>query len=412
MALIVQKFGGTSVGTLDRIRRVAEIVATTQRVGHDVVVVVSAMSGETDRLIQMANQLSQNPDAREFDALVSTGECVSAALLTIALREKNIAACSLTGRQAQIFTSDAHRRARIKHIAIDAMKGLLAEKTIPVITGFQGVNAMGDVTTLERGGSDTSAVAIAAALKADECQIFTDVAGVYTSDPRIITDARLLERITYTEMLAFASLGAKVLHRQAVEFAKKHHIPIRVLSSFDVGTGTLISGQDAVKKPWVSGVAFDRRQAKLSIMGIPKENNGLHHLLDSVKHANFDIDMTVENHSSSKEAIDFIFTVHLDDYQKAVSFSETIAKDISAREIIVDDQIAKLSLIGLGMKSHAGVAAKIFQALGSEDIPIYLITSSEAKISTIIDEKHLEMGAQLLHKAFDLSQSISINEIN
>ncbi|OGT44390.1 MAG: aspartate kinase [Gammaproteobacteria bacterium RIFCSPHIGHO2_12_FULL_40_19] len=405
MALIVQKFGGTSVGTLDRISRVADIIATTQRAGHDVVVVVSAMSGETDRLIQMANQLSKNPHAREFDALVSTGECVSAALLTIALREKNIAACSLTGKQAQIFTSDAHRRAHITHIAIDTMKGLLAEKTIPVITGFQGVNAMGDVTTLERGGSDTSAVAIAAALKANECQIFTDVAGVYTSDPRIISDARLLDRITYTEMLALASLGAKVLHRQAVEFAKKHHIPVRVLSSFDAGTGTLISGQDAIKKPWVSGVAFDRRQAKLSIMGIPKENNGLDHLLTAIKNANFDIDMTVENHSSSQDAIDFIFTVHLDDYQKAVSFSETIAKDISARQIIVDDQIAKLSLVGLGMKSHAGVASKIFHALGSENIPIYLITSSEAKISTIIDEKHLEMGAQLLHDAFELSVS-------
>src|SRR3989338_2697440 len=313
MALIIQKFGGTSVGTLDRIRHVADIIIETQKAGHDVVVVVSAMSGETDRLIQMANQLAINPDSREYDALVSTGECVSAALLTIALREKKIAACSLNGKQAQIFTTDSHRRAHIKHINPDAIKGLLAEKTIPVITGFQGVNAMGDITTLERGGSDTSAVAIAAALKADECQIFTDVAGVYTSDPRIILDARLLDRITYTEMLALASLGAKVLHKQAVEFAKKHHIPVRVLSSFENGLGTLITGQDAVKKPWVSGVAFDRHQAKLSIMGIPKDSEGLNHLLESVKNANFEIDMTVQNHSSSQDAIDFIFTVHLDD---------------------------------------------------------------------------------------------------
>lgn len=402
MALIIQKFGGTSVGTLDRIRRVADIIIETQKAGHDVVVVVSAMSGETDHLIQMANQLAIHPDSREYDALVSTGECVSAALLTIALREKKIAACSLNGKQAQIFTTDSHRRAHITHINGDAIKGLLAEKTIPVVTGFQGVNAMGDITTLERGGSDTTAVAIAASLKADECQIFTDVAGVYTSDPRIISDARLLDRITYTEMLALASLGAKVLHKQAVEFAKKNHIPVRVLSSFENGAGTLVTGHDLVKKPIVSGVAFDRRQAKLSILGIPKETNALEQLLESLKKANFEIDMTVQNHSASKDAIDFIFTVHLDDYQKAILFSENIAKNISAREITADDQIAKLSLVGLGMKSHAGVASKIFQALGSENIPIYLITSTEAKISTIIDEKYLETGARLLHSAFDL----------
>ncbi len=404
MALIIQKFGGTSVGTLERITHVADIIAKTRDAGHDVVVVVSAMSGETDRLIQMAKQLAIHPESREYDALVSTGECVSAALLAIALCKKNIAAVSLTGKQAQIFTTDAHSRAHITHISGDAIKGLLAEKKIPVITGFQGVNAMGDVTTLERGGSDTTAVAIAAALKADECQIFTDVAGVYTSDPRIITDARLLDRISYAEMLALSSLGAKVLHRQAVEFAKKNHIPVRVLSSFTAGNGTLISGQDFVTKPWVSGVAFDRAQAKLSIMGIPREDEKLNHLLQSVKNANFDIDMTVQNHSASQDAIDFIFTVHLDDYQKAVLFSEKLAKDIFAREIIVDDQIAKLSLVGLGMKSHAGVAAKIFHALGAQNIPIYLITSTESKISTIVDEKHLETGARVLHRAFELGQ--------
>lgn len=402
MSLIIQKFGGTSLGTLERIRHAASIIANAHREGQDIVVVVSAMSGETDRLIQMCNQLSPTPQAREFDALVSTGECVSAALLSIALQELGISACSLTGRQAQIFTTESHRRARITQISVDAMRGVLAEKKIPVVTGFQGVNAMGDVTTLERGGSDTSAVAIAAALKADECQIFTDVAGVYTSDPRIVSDARLLSRITYTEMLALASLGAKVLHRQAVEFAKKHHIPVRVLSSFESGAGTLIAGQDGIKKPWVSGIAFDRHQAKLSIIGIPKKTNGLHHVLESVKTANFEVDMTVQNHSASEDAVDFIFTVHLDDYHGAVAFSEKVAKSVSAREVIVDDQIAKLSLVGLGMKSHAGVSAKIFQALGSQDIPIYLITSSEAKISTIIDAKHLEMGARLLHSAFEL----------
>lgn len=402
MALIIQKFGGTSVGTLDRIRHVANLIATSHREGHDIVVVVSAMSGETDRLIQMANELSSTPNAREYDALVSTGECVSAALLSLALNELGLNACSLTGRQARIFTSESHRRAHITQISVETLRGLLAEKKIPIVTGFQGVNAMGDVTTLERGGSDTSAVAIAVALKASECQIFTDVAGVYTSDPRIVSDARLLDRITYTEMLALASLGAKVLHRQAVEFAKKNHIPVRVLSSFEQGSGTLISGQDAVEKPSVSGVAFDRRQAKLSIMGIPKHTNGLQDVLASLKTANFEIDMTVQNHSKSDDAVDFIFTVHLDDYHKAVAFSKVVAKNVSAREVSADDQIAKLSLVGLGMKSHAGVASKIFQTLGSQDIPIYLITSSEAKISTIIDEKHLEMGARLLHRAFEL----------
>ncbi|MCX7121157.1 MAG: aspartate kinase [Gammaproteobacteria bacterium] len=402
MSLIIQKFGGTSLGTLERIRRVAEIISETKQAGHDIVIVVSAMSGETDRLIQMANQLSDKPSDREYDALVSTGECVSAALLSIALNNKGILSCSLTGRQAQIFTSEAHRRAHITHISTDAIKGLLAENKIPVITGFQGVNAMSDVTTLERGGSDTTAVALAAALKADECQIYTDVAGVYTSDPRIIPDARLLDRITYTEMLALSSLGAKVLARSSVEFAKKNHIPIRVLSSFEPGTGTIISGLDVVKKPFVSGVALDRRQIKLSILGIPKKNNGLQYFLAFMNDANFDIDMTVQNHSSSEDTVDFIFTVHCDDYQNALLFSEMIAKKTEAREVIVDDQIAKLSLVGLGMEAHAGVASKIFQTLGSQNIPIYLITSTDAKISTIIDEKHLEAGARLLHGAFDL----------
>ncbi len=402
MALIIQKFGGTSVGTLERIQHVANIIAKTRAAGHDVVVVVSAMSGETDRLIQMANQLSAKPAAREYDALVSTGESVSAALLTIALCEMGLPAQSLNGRQAQIFTTDAHRRAHITSISPDTIQGLIAEKKIPVITGFQGVNAIGDVTTLERGGSDTSAVAIAAALKADECQIFTDVAGVYTSDPRIVYNARLIDRITYIEMLALASLGAKVLHRQAVEFAKKHRIPVRVLSSFDEGNGTLITGQEGIVEPWVSGIAFDRKQVKFSILGIPKNNDQLSYMLKSVDQANFDIDMTVQNHAASDNAIDFTFTAHCDDYDKASAFSKKIATAVNARDIAIDDQIAKLSLVGLGMKSHAGVASKIFHTLGSENIPIYLITSTEAKISTIIDGKHLETGARLLHDAFEL----------
>lgn len=400
MSLIIQKFGGTSVGTLERIRHVARIIADTKSQGHDVVVVVSAMSGETDRLIHMAHQLSSHPDAREYDALVSTGENVSVALLTIVLRDMQIDACSLNGRQAKIFTSHAHRRAHITHIATDAIRGVLAEKKIPVITGFQGVNAMGDVTTLERGGSDTSAVAIAAALKADECQIYTDVAGVYTSDPRVISNARLLERITYTEMLALASLGAKILHKQAVEFAKKNHIPVRVLSSFEKGAGTLISAMEG-EKPWVSGVAFDRRQVKISIVGISK--NHLDCVITEIENAVFDIDMTVQNHAAANDTVDFTFTVHGDDCSVAADFAKMLAKNVDARDVVIDDQIAKLSLVGLGMTTHAGIASKIFQTLSLKNIPIYLITSTEAKISTIIDSKHLETGARVLHEAFELA---------
>lgn len=402
MSLIIQKFGGTSLGTLDRIRHVANIIERTRCEGHEVVVVVSAMSGETDRLIQMAHQLSSHPNAREYDALVSTGECVSAALLSIALCEKGLSALSLNGRQADIFTTDAHRRAHITQISPSAIRGVLVEKKIPVVTGFQGVNAMGEVTTLERGGSDTSAVAIAAALTADECQIFTDVAGVYTSDPRVVRNARLLDRITYIEMLAFASLGAKVLHRQAVEFAKKHHIPVRVLSSFEAGFGTLITAVESDIKPWVSGIAFDRKQIKFSILGIPRDDHRLNQMMQSLDQIDFDIDMTVQNHAASEHAVDFSFTAHRDDFEKASAFSKEIASQMRARDIVIDDQIAKLSLVGLGMKSHAGVASKFFQTLGSENIPIYLITSTEAKISAIIEGKHLEASAQLLHDAFEL----------
>lgn len=399
MALIIQKFGGTSVGTLARIAHVADIVAETRAEGHEVVVVVSAMSGETDRLIQMANQLGDHkPASREYDALVSTGECVSAALLSIALNQKGIQAHSLTGRQAEIFTSNAHRRAQITRISDKVIRGLLAEKTVPIVTGFQGVNASGDVTTLERGGSDTTAVALAAFLNADECQIYTDVAGVYTSDPRVIPKARLIEKITYTEMLALASLGAKVLHRQAVEFAKKHRIPVRILSSFEKGNGTLVAGIDITEKPIVSGIAFDRKQIKLSLLGIPKKIN----IVEAFQKANFDMDMNVHNHATSEDTSDFIFTVHVDDYEKARDFCMAFQKESAARDILVDDKIAKLSLVGLGMDAHASVARKIFETLGAQNIPIHLITSSNAKVSTIIPADHLEVSAQALHDAFSL----------
>lgn len=403
MSLITQKFGGTSVGTIERMQAVADIIGKAKSAGKDIVVVVSAMNGETDRLIALSQQITSIPDSREYDALVSTGECVSAALLALMLQKQGFLASSLTGQQAEIKTIGAHQRAEIHEITCDKLKTLLNKGVIPVVTGFQGVNEIGEVTTLARGGSDLTAVAVAAALKADECEIYTDVEGVYTSDPRIVSDARLLEKITYVEMLALASLGAKVMQRQAVEFARAKRVPIRVLSSFKQGSGTLISGQEGMKKPWVSGVAFDKRQAKLSILGIPKKTETVNHILTAMQSVNFDVDMTMQNFSAQDETIDFSFTVHLDDYPAALYFTNEISKVISAREVVCDQNVAKLSLVGLGMESHAGFSSKIFQTLNSEGIQIYLITSSEAKISTVIDEKHMEAGARLLHQAFDLA---------
>lgn len=402
MSLIVQKFGGSSVGTIERLTQVAQIVHATKQQGHAVVVVVSAMQGETDRLIQLAKCITHRPESREYDALVSTGECVSAALLSLSLKTLKLSAVSLTGPQIPIETTDVHQHAHITTVRTDRLRALLDDGIIPVVTGFQGVNAKGDVTTLSRGGSDITAVAIANALQAVECQIYTDVDGVYTSDPRIVVDAKRLDQLTYAEMLALASLGAKVLHPQAVRFAKKNNLPVRVLSTFNPGPGTLITQQVTQKKPWVSGVAFDRKQAKLSILGIPKAADYLDHLLGAIRKAQFEVDMAVQNISPEKDTLDFSFTVHLDDYHRAADFSNTLAKSISARDVVTHDQLAKLSLVGWGMKSHAGVAAKIFQTLGAEGIDIYLISSSEAKISAVIDEKHLEKGARLLHQAFAL----------
>ena len=403
MALIVQKFGGTSVGSVERIHYVADIIMRSIQEGHQVVVVVSAMQGETDRLIQLAKATNINPGLREFDRLVSSGEYVSAALVAIALQSKGVEAVSLTGREAEIITTDQHQNARIKTVGIKNLKAILSANKVPVITGFQGVNYLGDVTTLGRGGSDISAVAVAAALNAKECQIFTDVDGVFTSDPRVVPEARLLAHITYAEMLALSSLGAKVLHRQAVSFAKKHGVPVRVLSSFNEGLGTLITSQNQVQAPWVSGVAFDQSQAKLSILGIPKTPKTLQQLHEALKQASFEVDMSVESVSST-ETLDLSFTVHLEDYHQAVDFSHAIAKTVLAKDVLINDQMAKLSLVGMGMKSHAGVASKIFQTLGEQGINIYLIASTEAKISTIIDKNQMAVGANLLHKAFSLGE--------
>lgn len=400
---IVLKFGGSSVGDIERIKNVANIVSRAYHRGEKAVVVVSAMQGETDRLIQLATEGAIRPSGREYDRLIATGECVSAALLAITLQNHGIEAVSLSGREAGIHTSNNHQTAIITHIDSKQIKKLLSENKLPIITGFQGINQFNETTTLGRGGSDVTAVALAAALSARECQVYTDVSGVFTSDPRIVTDAKLLPQISYSEMLALASLGAKVMQEQAVSYAKKHSVHVRVLSSFNEGPGTLICDRDNIVQPWVSGVAFDQSQAKLSILGIPKIPGALEQLQEAMLAANFAIDMSVENMSSPK-TMDYSFTVHMNDYHHAVDFTNQIAKSISAQEVSINNEIAKLSLVGMGMKSHAGVASKIFQTLGSQGIDIYLIASTEAKISTIIDKKHLEIGANLLHRAFHLNQ--------
>lgn len=400
--VVVQKFGGTSVGTVERILQVAQHVITARNQGYQVIVVVSAMQGETDRLIQMAKQITHFPNPREYDRLVSTGECVSTALLAIALKEAGIDACSLTGADAQIFTNDCYQNAAITEVKTDNLKALLAAGKVPIVAGFQGVTATSEITTLGRGGSDTTAVAIAAAMHAAECQIFTDVDGVYTSDPRVVSDAKLLEQITYSEMLALSTLGAKVLHRQSVAFAKKCGVPVRVLSTFSNGVGTLVSNHKAVKVPWVSGVAFEHSQAKLTILGVPKKPDYLSQLRQSMSQIAFDIDMFVENYSTSPDSVDFSFTVHLDDYPMAIIFANELAKSLSAKTVIAKEDIAKLSLVGIGMSAHAGVASKVLQTLSEKGIAIYLIASTEAKISTVIDKVHMTLGAKLLHDAFAL----------
>ncbi|OGT51109.1 MAG: aspartate kinase [Gammaproteobacteria bacterium RIFCSPHIGHO2_12_FULL_42_13] len=403
MALIVQKFGGTSVGTVDRIRAVSGIIAKTQRAGHDVVVVVSAMAGETDRLINLAGALSVEPSARDYDALISTGETVSAALLSIALQEQKASAIALTGEQAGIFTTDNHRRASITHINAEIIRNYLSKKTIPVITGFQGVNSIGEVTTLERGGSDTSAVAIAAALKADECQIYTDVDGVYTADPRVVPDVKLLELLTYTEMLTLANLGAKVLHRQAMEFAERHHIQLRVLSSFHEGEGTMIVVGEKNPPPRVSGIAIDPHQLQFSFLGIPSDQSTLDQLMQALEGIAFAKDMTMQNHLPTEDCFDCVFTTREEDAQAAILFSRALANTLKARELKIDEGRAKVSLVGLNMAAHPEFSAKIFQTLGEQQIPIYLITSTEAKISVLTDVAHAAQATKLLHTAFALN---------
>jgi aspartate kinase len=403
MALIVQKYGGTSVGTTDRIEAVAERVKRWYDEGHDLVVVLSAMSGETNRLIGLAKAISPEPEPRELDMMVSTGEQVTIALLAMALMKRGVPARSYTGAQVAIKTDSSFNKARIEAIDDARMRADLDARRVVIVAGFQGVDPEGNITTLGRGGSDTTGVALAAALKADECQIYTDVDGVYTTDPRVVPQARRLETITFEEMLEMASLGSKVLQIRSVEFAGKYHVPLRVLSSFGEGGGTLITvdAEDDMEKPVISGIAFNRDEAKLTVRGVPDTPGIASRILSPVGDANIEIDMIVQN-VSADGTTDFTFTVARGDMKKAVSVLESVANDIGARELIADDKICKVSLVGVGMRSHAGVASKMFATLAKENINIQMISTSEIKISVVVEEKYLELAVRALHTAFDL----------
>ncbi|MFN2382340.1 MAG: aspartate kinase [Guyparkeria sp.] len=406
MALIVQKYGGTSVGSPERIAAVADKVIGYRQAGHEVVVVVSAMSGETDRLITLAKAISLSPDPRELDVLLATGEQATIALLCMALHERGCPARSYTGPQVHILTDSAFNKARIQDIDGARVRRDLSAGKVVVVAGFQGVDEGGNITTLGRGGSDTTAVALAAALKADECQIYTDVDGVYTTDPRVVPQARRLERITFEEMLEMASLGSKVLQIRAVEFAGKYNVPLRVLSSFQEGPGTLITYEDeSMENPLISGIAFNRDEAKITILGLPDQPGVAARVLGPVADANIEVDMIVQNISTAGDTTDFTFTVHRNDYDKAMSVMQTVAQELGAREVSGDAKIVKVSLVGVGMRSHAGIASTMFKALAAEGINIRMISTSEIKVSVVVDEKYLELGVRALHEAFHLDKA-------
>ena len=402
MALIVQKYGGTSVGDCERIEHVAGKVAAARAQGHDVVVAVSAMAGETDRLIRLANTITPRPNAREMDVLLATGEQVSIALLCIALEKRGLRAQSFTAHQVCIRTDSAHRKARIEAIDTEKLRAALKDGRVPVVAGFQGVDEAGNVTTLGRGGGDTTAVGLAAALKADECQIYTDVDGVYTTDPRVVPEARRLSRITFEEMLELASLGSKVLQIRAVEFAGKYNVPLRVLSTFKEGEGTLITYEDqAVEAAVVSGIAFNRDEAEIAVVGVPNEPGIAHRIVGPVSDANVEVDMIVQNVARDGR-LDFSFTIHRNDYPQVMDILQANLAHIGAEAIQGNDRVVKLSIVGVGMRSHAGVASTLFRALAERQIDIRMIATSEIKVSVVVDEKHLEPGVRALHQAFGL----------
>ena len=406
MALIVQKYGGTSVGSPERIKNVARRVARWRAEGHQVVVVVSAMSGETNRLIALAKEIQAQPDPRELDVMVSTGEQVTVALLSMALIDAGLKARSYTGGQVRILTDSAFTKARIVSIDEARMRADLDAGCVVVVAGFQGVDEAGNITTLGRGGSDTTGVALAAALKADECQIYTDVDGVYTTDPRIVPEARRLKTITFEEMLEMASLGSKVLQIRSVEFAGKYRVKLRVLSSFEDGCdGTLITFEEDEKmeQATISGIAFNRDEAKITVLGVPDRPGIAYQILGPVGDANVDIDMIVQN-VGQDGLTDFSFTVHRNDYATTLEVLKKVATHIKAREVQGGDKIAKVSIVGVGMRSHAGIASTAFRTLAEEGINIQMISTSEIKISVVIDEKYMELAVRVLHKAFGLDQ--------
>ncbi len=408
MALLVQKFGGTSVGSIGRIQDVAERVAAARAEGHDVVVVVSAMSGETNRLLGLAQEISEQPSSREMDVLLSTGEQVTIALLSMALEELNCQARSFTGAQVHIRTDSAHNKARIVDIDAARVKKALKAGKVVVIAGFQGIDEHGNITTLGRGGSDTTAVAMAAALEADECHIFTDVDGVYTADPRIEPKARRLNVITYEEMLEMASLGSKVLQIRSVEFARNYNVQLRVLSSFEEGDGTLITAEDkGMEQALISGIAHNKDEAKLTVVGVPDKPGIAYRILGPIADANIEVDMIVQN-VGVDNTTDFTFTVNRNDFEKALGILKKTASELDAADVTGDDNIVKISVVGIGMRSHAGIASKMFNALSEEGINIKMISTSEIKVSVVVDEKYLELGVRTLHSEFNLEDSADL----
>lgn len=410
MSIVVQKFGGTSVATVERIQNVARRVMASREAGHQVVVVVSAMGHETDRLVDLAAEVNADSSQvqREIDVLLSTGEQVTTALLAMTLIKAGCQSRSYTGGQVKILTDNAHNKARILDIDVERLKQDLDLGIVPVVAGFQGVDDMGNITTLGRGGSDTTAVALATVLQAEECQIYTDVEGVFTTDPRVVAGARCLERLTFEEMLELASLGSKVLHSRAVEFASKYQIPIRVLSSFSDAPGTLITSEDynAMEQPIISGIAFTRNEAKLTVLGVKDIPGIASRILGPISDANIEVDMIVQN-VAADNSTDFTFTVQREDYDAAFKILNKVAEDIEAREVSGDNKIAKLSLVGVGMRSHAGVASLMFRTLSDESINIQMISTSEIKISVVIAEKYLELAARALHAAFELEAEVT-----
>jgi len=402
MPLIVEKYGGSSVGTSERIRAVADRVAASHRAGEDLVVVLSAMAGETNRLLELAREIDPEADARETDVLVSTGEQVTIALLTMALHKLNVPARSYTGGQVRILTDNVHGKARILDIDADMVRTDIEQRNVVVIAGFQGVDGEGNITTLGRGGSDTTAVAMAAALQADECRIYTDVDGVYTADPRIVPDARRLKQITVEEMLELSSLGAKVLQTRSVEFAGKYKVPLRVLSSFESGKGTLITYEvNKMEQPLIAGIAYNRDEAKLTIRGVPDQPGVASTIFGQISEAHVNVDMIIQN-VAQDGTTDLTFTVNRSEYTHARSILEKISTQLKAREVVGDDQLAKISIVGVGMRSHAGIASTMFEAMATEGINIELISTSEIKISIGVADRYVELAVRALHKAFGL----------